>query len=122
MVSFEVGRVCIKTVGREAGQYCAVIGKENQSFVMVTGPKLLTGVKRRRCNVFHLQPTEYVLGVKDNASDEDVIAAYEAAGITNKLNLRKPSAASVKMEKQKEEKKAAQKAEKKPAKKTEKKK
>jgi large subunit ribosomal protein L14e len=105
MVSIEVGRVCIKTVGKEAGCYCVVIGKEDKSFVPVTGPRLLSGVKRRRCNVFHLQPTEYVLSVKENASDEDIINAYESAGLITKLNLKKPSMGEMKGEKQKEEKK-----------------
>ena len=105
MVSIEVGNVCMKIVGREAGCYCVVIGKEKQSFALVTGPKLLTGVKRRRCNIFHLQPTEYKLNVKEDASDEDVINAYEAAGLVTILNLKKPSMGDMKGEKQKEEKK-----------------
>jgi large subunit ribosomal protein L14e len=113
MAAFEVGLVCIKTVGREEGGYCVVLGKENQSFVMITGPRLLTGVKRRRCNVNHLQPTEHKLDVKENASDEDVITAYKKAGLTTKLSLKKPSMAEMKGEKQKVEEKAVKKAEKK---------
>jgi large subunit ribosomal protein L14e len=109
MVVFEVGRVCIKNVGRESGKYCVVLNKENQSFVLVTGPKLLTGVKRRRCNVNHLQPTEHKIDVKENAADEDVINAFDVAGLTNKLDLKKPSIAQIKSEKQKEEKKVEKK-------------
>lgn len=122
MVVFEVGRVCIKNVGRESGKYCVVLNKENQSFVLVTGPKLLTGVKRRRCNVNHLQPTEHKLDVKENAADEDVITAFDAAGLTNKLELKKPSIAQIKSEKQKEEEKVEKKPKKSKKKKTSKKK
>ncbi len=121
MVVFEIGRVCIKNVGREAGKYCVILNKEKQSFVLVTGPKLLTGIKRRRCNVNHLNPTEHMLDVKENTSDEDVITAFDVAGLTNKLNLKKPSIAQIKSEKQKEVKKEEKKVEKKPKKKESKK-
>ena len=123
MVVFEIGRVCIKNVGREEGKYCVVLNKEDKSFVLVTGPKLLTGVKRRRCNVNHLNPTEHMLDIKENVSDEDIITAFDAAGLTNKLNLKKPSMAQIKSEKQKaEEKKVEKKPKKKESKKISKKK
>ena len=112
MASLELGRVCLKIAGREAGGYCVVIkpagtSKQEKSFVFVTGPKLLTGVKRRRVNITHLKATESKLEVAEDASDEAVIAAYDKAGLTNKLGLKKPSAAEMKAREQK----AAQKAE-----------
>jgi large subunit ribosomal protein L14e len=100
-MALEVGRVCMKVVGREAGKYCTVLKKINDAFVMVTGPKLLTGIKRRRCNIQHLEPLPYVLEIKEDATDEEVIAAYEKAGLITKLNLKKPSAAEIKAEKAK---------------------
>lgn len=103
MVVFEIGRVCIKTAGREAGKYCVVVKKEeNKSFVLVTGPKLLTGVKRRRCNIAHLKPTEHKLDIKEDAKDEEVIEAYEVAGLIKKLKLKKPSVVEMKVETAKE--------------------
>lgn len=112
MASLELGRVCLKIAGREAGGYCVVIkpagtAKLEKSFVFVTGPKLLTGVKRRRVNITHLKATENKLEVAEDASDEQVIAAYDKAGLTSKLGLKKPSAAEMKAREQK----AAQKAE-----------
>jgi large subunit ribosomal protein L14e len=111
MVSLEVGKVCLKIVGREAGKPCVVIkkvknekGKEG-AFVLVTGPKLLTGVKRRRCNIEHLEPTQYKLEIKEDASDEEAIEAYKKAGVIAKFNLKMPSAAEMKSEKSKPEKK-----------------
>jgi len=114
MVSMEVGRVCMKLAGREAGKYCVVVKKMNEAFVEVTGPKILTGVKRRRANIEHLEALEYVLQINDSASDEDVVAALEKAGLMTKLGLKKPSAADMKAEKAKPEKE--EKAEKKEAK------
>ncbi|MBS3052021.1 MAG: 50S ribosomal protein L14e [Candidatus Aenigmarchaeota archaeon] len=91
MVTLEVGRVCIKTAGREAGKYCAVIKKDDENFVVVTGPKALTGVKRRRCNVEHLEPTQYLIKIKDDAPEKEVMDAFEKAGVLAKLTLKKPS-------------------------------
>lgn len=119
MVSLEIGNVCLKIVGRESGKPCVVIkkvknekGKEG-AFVLVTGPKLLTGVKRRRCNIEHLEPTQYKLEIKEDASDEEVVEAYKKAGVISKFNLKMPSAAEMKSEKTKKEEKPKEKAEKK---------
>jgi len=119
MVSLNVGRVCIKTVGREAGKYAAVVKKlsdekSKDSFVLITGPKLLTDVKRRRCNVDHLEPTQHILEIKEDATDEEVIEAYKKAGLITKFNLKLPSAAEVKAEKNKPEKKEEKQKEEKP--------
>ncbi len=108
----EVGRVCLKVAGREAGKYCVVLKKIDDNFVLVTGPKLLTGVRRRRCNVEHLEALPYVLEIKEDASDEEVIAAYEKANLISKFNLKKPSAAQLKAEKEKVEKKEVKEKEK----------
>lgn len=114
MVALEVGRVCMKVAGREMGKYCTVLKKENDAFVLVTGPKLLTGIKRRRCNVDHLEPMPYLLEIKEDAGDEEVLAAFEKAGLITKFDLKRPSAADLKAEKAKpkEEKKEAKKEEK----------
>jgi large subunit ribosomal protein L14e len=92
----EVGRVCIKTAGRESGRYCVVLKKLDDTFVMATGPKLLTGIKRRRVNIAHLKPLEHKLEIKEEASDEEVIEAYKKAGLVTKLGLKLPSAAELK--------------------------
>jgi large subunit ribosomal protein L14e len=106
MALFEVGNVCIKLVGREAGHYCVVIkpagkSKEEKSFVFITGPKLLTGVKRRKANINHLKATGHKLDVQENATDEQVLAAYDKAGLVAKLGLKKPSAAQMKAREEK---------------------
>jgi len=104
MVSLEIGRVCMKVAGREAGKYCVVIKKVNDAFVEVTGPKILTGVKRRRANIEHLEPLEYILQISDGAADEDVVSALESQNLLTKLGLKRPSAADMKAEKAKPEK------------------
>ena len=120
MTVLEIGRVCMKIAGREAGRYCVVIkeagkAKDEKSFVFVTGPRLLTGVKRRKVNIDHLKATEHKVEVKENATDEEVLGGYEKAGLVPKLGLKKPSASQLKAAAERKEKKAAKKeAEKKP--------
>jgi len=72
MASFEVGRVCVKLSGRETGKKCVVVDVVDKNFVLVTGPKSVTGVRRRRTNVDHLEPTAEVVEVKKGAADDDV--------------------------------------------------
>lgn len=78
---FEVGRVCVKKAGREAGRRCVVVDVIDRNFVLVTGPKDVTGVRRRRANVDHLEPTDVKLDIKKGASDEEVKKALKKAGL-----------------------------------------
>ncbi len=79
MPSIEVGRICVKLMGREAGRKCVIVDVVDKNFVLVTGPKKFSGVKRRRTNVKHLEPTSESLEVKKGASDEDVTKIAEKA-------------------------------------------
>ena len=79
MPAIEVGRVCVKVAGRESGRKCVIVDVMDKSFVLVTGPKKVTGVKRRRVNINHVAPLEDVIQVKRGASDEEVTQMLEAA-------------------------------------------
>ncbi|MCR6668396.1 MAG: 50S ribosomal protein L14e [archaeon YNP-WB-040] len=81
MSAIEVGRICVKTRGREAGKKCVIVDIIDDKFVLVTGPKSVSGVKRRRSNIKHLEPTEKKIEVKAGASDDEVMEAL------NKQNL-----------------------------------
>ena len=80
MPAIEVGRLCVKQLGRENGKKCVIIDVMDKSFVLVTGPKKLTGVKRRRVNINHVAPLEDKINVTRGASDEVVTSILEAAG------------------------------------------
>ena len=75
MPSIEVGRICVKLNGREAGHKCVIVDVIDKNFVLITGPKKVTGVRRRRTNVKHLEPTEDTVEIRKGASDEDVSKA-----------------------------------------------
>ena len=88
MVAIEIGRVCKKLTGRESGRFCIVIDLIDESYVSITGPKSLTGVRRRQCNILHLEPTNDKLDIKKEASDAEVEKAYDKAKLTKKVKLR----------------------------------
>ncbi len=85
---YETGRVCVKTMGREAGSLCVVIEKKNESYVVVTGPKNLSGVRRRSCNIRHLEPLETILTIAADSDDEAIQKAIEEAGLTDKFRKK----------------------------------
>ncbi|MHA2026167.1 MAG: 50S ribosomal protein L14e [Candidatus Thorarchaeota archaeon] len=88
MSLYETGRVCVKTMGREAGSYCVVLDKKDDSYVVVTGPRKLSGVKRRSCNIRHLEPLEIMLTIAADADDEAIEKAIEEAGLTDKFRTK----------------------------------
>ena len=80
MPAIEVGRVCVKLTGREAGRKCVIIDVMDKSFILITGPKKVTGIKRRRANVNHVEPLQDKLELARGASDEEVEKALKEAG------------------------------------------
>jgi len=78
--AIEIGRICVKLLGREAGKKCVVVDLADKSFVLVTGPKDVTGVRRRRANVNHIEPLQESIDIKRGASNEEVTAALKSAG------------------------------------------
>jgi large subunit ribosomal protein L14e len=83
--AIEVGRVCFKQFGREAGKRCIIIDVMDKSFVLITGPKKVTGVRRRRTNINHIEPTQIRLELTRGASDEEITSALESAGMLEEM-------------------------------------
>lgn len=75
--AIEVGRICVKIAGREAGRKCVIADVIDKNFVLITGPQKVTGVKRRRVNINHVEPTEKKLSIKRGESDEKIIKAID---------------------------------------------
>jgi large subunit ribosomal protein L14e len=72
--AFDVGRVCVKISGRDSGKRCVIVDQMDKNFVLVTGPKQVSGVRRRRVNVNHLKPLEEKITIEKGATDEQVLA------------------------------------------------
>ena len=73
---FQLGRLCVKIAGRDAGLKCVVIDVIDDSYVMIDGQ-----TRRRKCNVKHLEPTDKVLSVKKGVSHDDVVKELKKEGI-----------------------------------------
>jgi len=77
MPAIDVGRICVKLVGREAGKKCVIVDVVDKNFVLVTGPKQLNGVKRRRVNVNHVEVTERKVSIRRGETDEELLKALD---------------------------------------------
>jgi large subunit ribosomal protein L14e len=78
--AIEVGRICVKQFGREQGKKCVIIDLMDKSFILVTGPKKISGVKRRRVNMNHVAPLDDRIEINKGASDEEVAQVLENTG------------------------------------------
>jgi large subunit ribosomal protein L14e len=72
----EIGRVCVKIAGHEAGKKCVIVDVVDRTYVLVAGP----GIKRKRCNIAHIEPLPQKLDIAKGASDEEIKRAFEAVG------------------------------------------
>jgi large subunit ribosomal protein L14e len=77
VVKIEVGQACTKIAGRENGRNCLIVDIVDDNFVTIAGP----GIKRRRCNVKHLNFLPQKLGVKKGAADSEAVDALVKAGL-----------------------------------------
>jgi large subunit ribosomal protein L14e len=102
----EVGRLCVKTAGRDARRKCVVIDVLENSYVMVDGQ-----TRRRKVNIAHLEPMNQVIKIKKGASHEEVAKAFEELGIETKTSTPKE-----KTERPRKQRKVKEKPEKKAAK------
>jgi large subunit ribosomal protein L14e len=85
----EPGRIVLKIAGREAGKYAVIVENINDNFVLITGPKSVTGIKRRKCNIDHIEPTEHKFEInsKDDTSIENL---WKNSGLIEKLEIKVP--------------------------------
>ena len=61
MPAIQVGRICIKTKGRDSGEKVVITKVLDDSYVMVRSPQRKKG--DRKCAVLHLEPTDTVVTV-----------------------------------------------------------
>src|SRR3989344_2387806 len=71
-----IGQLAIKIAGRESGRYCVVVDKIDSIHVLVDG-----NVRRKKCNISHLELLNKKLDIKKGASTSEVQKAMEKEGI-----------------------------------------
>jgi len=68
MALLEIGSVCIKTCGKEAGEKAVILEIINDKQVMVIGSK----VKKRKCNKAHLVPIGEKISVTKSITQKEL--------------------------------------------------
>lgn len=111
----DIGRICVKTAGRDAAQYCAVVEVHGDNYVTIDG-----NTRRKKVNLTHLEPTNQTIDIKKGASTKDVLEAFTKIDIEVKKSAekkekkeKKPQVKKAKKGSQKEEKKETTKSSKK---------
>src|SRR3989338_4165315 len=79
----EIGRLCIKTAGRDAGLKCVIVDILDNKFVLIDGE-----TRRRKCNILHLEPLKDTIKIEKNASHEELKEEFEKLGL--KIRETKP--------------------------------
>lgn len=64
---FEIGRICMKIAGRDGNNLAVVIKKLDDKNVLIDG-----NVRRKRCNLKHLEPLDKILKIKEEESTEKI--------------------------------------------------
>jgi len=93
----EVGRVCVKIAGRDAGKKCAIVKLLEDNYVLVDGE-----TRRRKCNVKHLEMLSEKVDIKVDAATKDVCKAL-SVDFKEKKN-KEVKAATVRPRKQRKQK------------------
>lgn len=107
MVAIEIGRLCVKLAGRDAGKECLIVDIIDKNFVLVDG-----NTRRKKVNIDHLEILPEKANIKKGASHDEVLKGLESLGI----EVLPKAPPKVKKEVAKAEKPAAEKTEKKPKK------
>lgn len=68
MPALEVGRICVKTRGRNAGKRIVIVEMQ-KNFAVIDAPNM----KRKRCNILHLIPIDERLDVNKSTSHEEIV-------------------------------------------------
>ena len=93
-MAVDVGRLCVKIAGRDAGYECLIVDVVDKNYVLIDG-----NTRRRKCNVDHLDLMSQKADIKKGASHAEVVAALKKLGVKE----RKRGAPRVKKAETKEE-------------------
>ena len=114
---YEVGRLCVKLAGRDAGKKCVIVDILKDNYVMIDG-----STRRRKCNTAHLEPLDKIIKIKKKATSAEVSKEFKKLKLP--INITKPKKTTTKPKREgkgvkikKQVKKAKKKSEKKSIKK-----
>ena len=84
----ELGRLCIKTCGRDAMKHCIVVEIIDKNYVVVDG-----NTRKKKVNILHLEPIGKKFDVKKDITRKEIFEIFKKEGIKIKNNLegKKPT-------------------------------
>ncbi|MEK6856631.1 MAG: 50S ribosomal protein L14e [Nanoarchaeota archaeon] len=72
----EPGQIAMKLAGRDSGNICVIIEVIDPNYVLIDG-----NVRRKKCNIKHLEFLDKVIKIKKNTSTEEIKKELEKLGI-----------------------------------------
>jgi len=84
---YDIGTICVKLAGRDAGKTCVVVDIIDATYVLIDGQ-----TRRKKCNVVHLEPLKKSLPIKKGADSATVNKSFEELGIVVKPTTAKKPA------------------------------
>jgi large subunit ribosomal protein L14e len=84
---FEIGRIVVKLAGRDAGLKGVIVDILEKGFVLIDGQ-----VRRRKCNILHIEPLDKTIKISKNASHDEVVNVLDAEGIKVESKTKKNAA------------------------------
>ena len=81
-----VGRLCVKTAGRDAMEYCVIVEEIDKTYVLIDG-----NVRRKKVNKAHLEPLKKTINIKKGADTKSILEEFEKAGIEVKKSSESKS-------------------------------
>jgi len=103
-MAYEIGTLCTKSNGRDAGLWCVIVDLPKDGYALVDGQ-----TRRRTVNIAHIIPSDKKVKLKKGASHSEVAAVLKALKI--EVHERKPKKATERPLKQRRLKKAEAKRE-----------
>ncbi len=94
----ELGRLCLKIAGRDAGKHCIVVDLLDNNLVLIDGE-----TRRKKCNIKHLEPLDKTIKIKKNASHDEIKSEFKKLKL--KVLETKPKPKTEKPKKQRGKKK-----------------
>ena len=72
----EQGRLIVKLAGRDAGLKGVIVEILDDNYVLIDGQ-----VRRKKCNILHVEPLDKVLKIPKKATHSEIVAALKAEKI-----------------------------------------
>ncbi len=80
----EIGQLVMKVAGRDSAEIGVVVDIIDSNYVLIDG-----NVRRKKCNIKHLEFLDKVLKIKKNATTEEIKKELEKLGIKIVLKGKK---------------------------------